>query len=512
MPPHAGRELTVTALRAAVEDAAAPIEQTPPLLEPASATERGRGWLVRRALLVADLVGLIAALFLAQALFTDEDTLIARVTPTPKWLFFLGALAAWVIAAKLYSLYDRDEERTDHSTVDDVTGVFHLVTVSVWIGYGFARATRIFTPDFGKATAFWAFAIVLIPLARSAARAVCRRRPEYLQNTVIVGAGHIGQLIARKYMQHPEYGIRLVGFVDDRPRERRDDLGDLVLLGGHQDVREIVQRHHVERVVIAFSTLSTGELLNLMRELRELAVQVDVVPRLFEALPPTVGIHSVEGLPLVSLAPFRMARSSLFLKRSLDVVVASVLFVGLTPLLAIVAILIKLDSRGPVFFRQIRMGANDQTFGMLKFRTMVDGADALKHEFAHLNKHLTPGGDARMFKIPDDPRVTRVGHFLRRYSIDELPQLINVLRGEMSLVGPRPLILDEDRHVRDWARSRLRLQPGMTGPWQVLGRANIPFQEMVTLDYFYVTSWSLLNDLKLLFRTFPAVARTRADA
>ena len=117
-----------------------------------------------------------------------------------------------------------------------------------------------------------------------------------------------------------------------------------------------------------------------------------------------------------------------------------------------------------------------------------------------------------MFKVPDDPRVTRVGRVLRRYAIDELPQLINVLKGEMSLVGPRPLILDEDQHVRDWARSRLRLQPGMTGPWQVLGRANIPFQEMVTLDYFYVTSWSMLNDLRLLLQTVPAVARTRADA
>jgi exopolysaccharide biosynthesis polyprenyl glycosylphosphotransferase len=480
---------------------------------PAASASHVRGWLVRRALLAADMVGLIASLFLSQALFTSKNGgFVARLTPSPKWLFFVAALPAWVVAAKLYKLYDRDEERTDHSTVDDVVGVFHLVTVSVWIAYGVGRATGLFTPDLVKATAFWLFAIFLIPLARSAARAICRRRREYIQNTIIVGAGHIGQLIARKYLQHPEYGIRLVGFVDEQPRERRDDLGDLIMLGAPRDLAELVEAHSVDRVVIAFSNEPTAGLLDLVRSLRESNVQIDVVPRLFEVVPPNVGVHSVEGLPLVNLPPFRMARSSLLLKRTLDVLVSLTALFLLLPVFAVVAVLIKLDSRGPVFFRQTRMGANDKTFAMLKFRTMVVDADERKHEVAHLNRHLRPGGDSRMFKVPDDPRVTRVGRVLRRYSIDELPQLINVLRDEMSLVGPRPLILAEDEHVLDWARSRVRLQPGITGPWQVLGRANIPFQEMVTLDYFYVTSWSMLNDLKLLLQTVPAVARTRADA
>ena len=478
----------------------------------AAAVVHGRGWLVRRALLVADMVGLIASLFLAQALFTARATLLERLTPSPKWLLFLVAVPAWVVAAKLYSLYDRDEERTDHSTVDDVVGVFHLVTVSVWVVYGLGHVTGLFKPDLEKTTAFWAFAIVLIPLSRCAARAICRRRPEYIQNTIIVGAGHIGQLVARKYLQHPEYGINLVGFVDDMPRERRDDLGDLIMLGSQAELPELVETYAVERVLIAFSNEPEEQLLDLVRSLRESNVQIDIVPRLFEVVPPNIGIHGVEGLPLVNLPPFRMARSSLYLKRALDLVVSLTSLIILAPLFAVVAVLIKLGSRGPVFFKQTRMGANDETFAMLKFRTMVADADSRKHEVAHLNKHLRPGGDSRMFKVPDDPRVTRVGRVLRRYAIDELPQLINVLKGEMSLVGPRPLILDEDQHVRDWARRRLRLQPGMTGPWQVLGRANIPFQEMVTLDYFYVTSWSMLNDLRLLLQTVPAVARSRADA
>jgi lipopolysaccharide/colanic/teichoic acid biosynthesis glycosyltransferase len=146
---------------------------------------------------------------------------------------------------------------------------------------------------------------------------------------------------------------------------------------------------------------------------------------------------------------------------------------------------------------------------MWKFRTMSADAEERKPELAHLNKHAHNGGDPRMFKIANDPRITRVGAFLRRYSLDELPQLINTLRGQMSLVGPRPLILDEDQHVHEWARERLSLRPGITGPWQVLGRSGIPFEEMVRLDYLYVTGWSLFGDLKLILRTFPVVFAPR---
>jgi lipopolysaccharide/colanic/teichoic acid biosynthesis glycosyltransferase len=191
----------------------------------------------------------------------------------------------------------------------------------------------------------------------------------------------------------------------------------------------------------------------------------------------------------------------------MDVVVSAVTLVLLAPLFATIAALIRLGSPGPVFFRQTRMGAGDRTFQIIKFRTMVADADDRKSEFAHLNKHTKTGGDPRMFKIDKDPRVTRIGRVLRRYSLDELPQFFNVLKGEMSLVGPRPLILDEHQHVHDWAQKRLHLRPGMTGLWQVLGRSEIPFEEMVQLDYKYVTNWSLWNDLSLLLRTIPVVVQ-----
>jgi lipopolysaccharide/colanic/teichoic acid biosynthesis glycosyltransferase len=264
-------------------------------------------------------------------------------------------------------------------------------------------------------------------------------------------------------------------------------------------------------VIIAFSNETNGDTLDLIRSLKNLDVQVDIVPRFFEILSPAVDVHTVEGLPLVGLPPLRLSRSSKLLKRATDLTLSLVGLIVLSPLLALIAIAIRLDSGGPVFFRQVRMGIRGETFTILKFRTMDADAEERKSSLVHLNKHLSPGGDARMFKIHGDPRVTRVGSRLRRYSLDELPQLLNVLYGTMSLVGPRPLILDEDRHVGAWGRERLNLKPGVTGPWQVLGASSIPFSEMVRLDYLYVTSWSLGRDLALLCRTLPIPFRSRLD-
>jgi exopolysaccharide biosynthesis polyprenyl glycosylphosphotransferase len=265
----------------------------------------------------------------------------------------------------------------------------------------------------------------------------------------------------------------------------------------------------VERVIVAFARGSHNESLDLIRSLKDLDVQVDIVPRLFDVVGPSVSVHTVEGVPLMGLAPPRLSPSSQLLKRSIDVFIATASLIILAPFFVIIGLLIKAGSRGPVFFRQVRRGSEGHTFRIYKFRTMVDDADARKSEFAHLNKHARSGGDPRMFKIPHDPRITRIGHVLRRSSLDELPQLINVWRGEMSLVGPRPLILEEDQHIREWGRSRLDLKPGITGLWQVLGRSEIPFEEMIKLDYLYVTSWSISNDIKLILQTIPALLRTR---
>ena len=470
---------------------------------------RRRGWVIRRALAAADVTGILLAFVLTQLAFAGNETPVDQVSPGVEVVLFALSLPLWVVLGRLYGLYAGDEERANHSTADDFFGVFNMLTVGAWVLFGLAYVFRFASPSFPKLALFWVLSVGFVVLGRAVARTVVRRTDAYIQNTIVVGAGHIGQRVACKLLQHPEYGVNVIGFVDDSPRVRGAGLGGLTVLGGTARLPELVEAFGVERVIIAFSQAPEAESVDLVRRLNAHGVQVDIVPRLFDVLGPHMRVHAAEGIPLLGLAPARLSRSSLFLKRVFDVVVSGLALVVLAPILALVAVAITLDSSGPVFFRQVRMGRNSETFRILKFRTMVRDADARKGEVAHLNKHLL--GDQRMFKAPGDPRVTRIGRFLRRYSLDELPQLFNVLVGEMSLVGPRPLILDEDQHVGGWGRRRLDLKPGMTGLWQVLGRDDIPFEEMVGLDYRYVTSWSLTSDLQLMARTLPAVFRTRIE-
>jgi len=228
---------------------------------------------------------------------------------------------------------------------------------------------------------------------------------------------------------------------------------------------------------------------------------VSVLPRMFEVMGSAVEFDDVDGLTMLGVRPFGLSRSSRALKRAFDLFVTTLGVIAVSPILLAVAIAIRLDSKGPILFRQVRVGRDGHHFKIFKFRSMVVDAEEQKERLRQFNEV----GDG-MFKLSSDPRVTRVGNLLRRTSLDELPQLLNVLRGEMSLVGPRPLVTDEDAQVIGMDRSRLHLTPGMTGPWQVLG-SRVPMQEMVGIDYLYVASWSLWADLKLLLRTVRHVAR-----
>jgi exopolysaccharide biosynthesis polyprenyl glycosylphosphotransferase len=463
-----------------------------------------RGWLVRRLLLLGDVAGLMLAFGVAEVWFSGGHRFDTIDGPN-ELIIFLATLPVWIVVAKLYGLYSHDEERTDHSTADDVIGVFHMVTVGSWSFFIGAYITGFAHPDIPKLGLFWVLAIAFVTTGRAIGRTVSRRQLAYIQNTLIVGAGNVGQLVAEKITRHPEYGLNIVAFVDANPLELRPSLAHIAVHESFGDLKDLVRLLDVERVIIAFSGEPHEETLDTIRALTDLDIQIDVVPRLFEIVGAGFTTHTVEGLPLLGMPPVRLSRSSYLLKRTLDLAVAGTTLVLLAPLFALITLAIKLDSPGPVFFRQKRMGAGDVIFQIFKFRTMVRDADERKQEFAHLNRHAHNQG-ARMFKIASDPRVTRAGRVLRRYFLDELPQLINVVKGDMSLVGPRPLILDEDEFVVDWARRRLDLRPGMTGLWQVHGRSHIPFEEMVALDYQYVTKWSLWGDVRLLLRTIPLLA------
>jgi exopolysaccharide biosynthesis polyprenyl glycosylphosphotransferase len=460
-----------------------------------------RGWLVRRLLLGADLSALLAAFCVSQGVFlnTAPGTFDTRVES----LLFVLTLPGWVVIARLYGLYSYDDQRTNHTTLDEAAQVFHLVTVCTWLFFALTWLTGFAHPNVKKLLLFWALASVLVPLARALARAIARTRPSYVQNTVIVGAGDVGQAIATKLLRHPEYGVNVVGFVDGEPE--RPCLHGLTILGPPDRLESVIRTFDVERVIIAFTRETHERVLAMIRSLKDAFVQVDIVSRYFELIGPATGISTIEGVPVLCLPPRALGASAQLLKRSMDVLLSTLVLLLFSPLFLVIGFLIKIDSRGPIFFRQPRIGAGGREFLIIKFRTMVRDADRRKGEVAHLSRQIR--GNDLMFKIPNDPRMTRVGRVLRRTSIDELPQLFNVLRGEMSLVGPRPLIPTEDEQVEDWARERLTLRPGMTGLWQVLGRSEIPFDEMVRLDYVYVTNWSLWHDLRLMCGTVPAMLR-----
>lgn len=468
-----------------------------------------RGWLVRRLLVVADVVGLVAAFLITELLFRGTGV-VDEVGIAVESVIFALALPIWVVAAKLYGLYDGDEERATHSTADEVMSVFHLITVAVLGFYATSWLVGLSRPDQAKLSTFWLLALIGVIAARLVTRSLARRHPAYVQNTLILGAGDVGQLVGRKLLQHPEYRINLVGFVDADPKELRRDLEGVPILGEPDQIVDIVERHAVDRVIIAFSQDLPEEMLRLVFALRKCNVQVDIVPRLFEALGANASIHGVEGLPLVGLPATRISRSSRMLKRGFDVVAASALLLLAAPIMLVIAVLIRHDSAGPVFFRQLRLGMDMREFTLLKFRTMKNGTEEAPHR-QYVGQIMTADAlpaSNNLYKL-ERPEVTRVGRWLRTTSLDELPQLLNVLRGDMSLVGPRPSIPYEVELFAPHHFERFLVPAGLTGLWQVEARAHSTFREALDLDVAYARGWSLGLDLRLLLRTPALVFRPK---
>jgi exopolysaccharide biosynthesis polyprenyl glycosylphosphotransferase len=480
----------------------------PEFVRPRSARRdaRGRGWLIHRALLLADVAGLSVAFTLAQLLFKPSSPPYI-VSPGLEVLVFALTLPAWVVMAQLVGLYGRDGQRADHSTVDDVVGVFGVITVGVWLLSIVVSLTHEIHPTPVRMVAFWLMAIVFVLAGRATARALARRHPLFQQNTVIVGAGDVGQLIARKLQQHPEYGLRVVGFADVEPRGQRSDLTEFRRLGSPEELPELVERYNIDRVIIAYSMDSHEHLLDVIHRLKAVSVQIDLVPRLFEAVGPKVDMHTVEALPLLGLSPVRLSPSARFVKRSIDLVVGTSILLLVSPLFVYLAWRVKRDSPGPVFFRQTRLGLNMKEFTAYKFRTMYEDTDESAHR-AYVQGSLSwrvPAGNGGVYKPDMGAAVTPFGRKLRRMSLDELPQFLNVLKGDMSLVGPRPCIPYETQHFASHHFERFLVPAGLTGLWQVTARANSSFGEALEMDVAYARSWSLGLDLRLLCKTPLAV-------
>jgi exopolysaccharide biosynthesis polyprenyl glycosylphosphotransferase len=481
----------------------------PRALSPTRRRDRGRT--VRRSLLLADLTGLVVA-FVALELRFPAQAVNDRLALDSELALFVGSLPLCVILARAMGLYDRDTERPEHTTVDDLVGIVALVTTVVWLSFVFSYVTGLGNPDFGKWVVFWAFAIAGIAVARSVARSIVRRRAALVQRALIVGTDRRAQLVGRKLAQHPEYRISLVGFVDGSPKPLRDEIAGVPVLGGAEKLPALVEQFGIDRVVFGFSGATDRQMLLLVRHLQALGVQVDVVPRLVEALGPSANVTSIEAMQLVSLPPTRISRDALLLKRTFDIVGSIALLVVTAPLFAAIAAWIKLDSRGPVFFRQTRLGLDQHPFTALKFRTMRSDTSPDEHR-DYVRHAMSPDATPEksgLYKLERHDAVTRSGRFLRKTSLDELPQLWNVLRGDMSLVGPRPCIPYETELFDEHHFERFSVPAGLTGLWQVTARARSPFVEALELDVLYARSWSFWGDILLLLKTPIQIVRPKA--
>jgi exopolysaccharide biosynthesis polyprenyl glycosylphosphotransferase len=468
----------------------------PPLqAEPGVVTEyhSQRDWVTRRVLLGSDVLGLLVALLVIT---------VAWVLSTTHVLFGLLALPGWIVLFNAYGLYDREIKRLNHGSLDDLPHLFHALLLGSVLMWVYFLALPVEKLRFDSLLGFAATLLVCFLTFRAVGRrlVIARRGPE---RVLLIGEGEIVALLARKMRTHPEYAAEPVGVMG---KSRSEAEPGLPHFGDPADVRGFmgaISNNGVDRVLIARSGLEVETLVEVIRSCRHLHTKVSVVPEVYDALGQSVEIDDLAGVTVLGLNPPVLSRSSRVLKRTMDILGAGALLIVCSPALLGVAAAVKIDSKGPILFRQRRVGRYGRRFDLLKFRTMVVGAEAMQEGLRERSR------DPHWLLIDDDPRLTRIGKFLRHTSLDELPQLFNVLRGEMSLVGPRPVIESEDRQLVGWRRSRVDLTPGLTGLWQVLGRTTIPFEEMVKLDYLYVTNWSLWTDIRLMLQTLPVVLTRR---
>ncbi len=442
---------------------------------------RRRELVTRVGLIAADVIACLASMLVVSAITG------ARFTP---WAVAL--VAFYVLLAKMAGLYDRDQFILHKTTLDEAPPLVAVAAILALVVEGIQALE--FTGR-SHPLLLWGLLVVAVVMGRTVARFLAVRVTGS-ERLIVIGDAAAMVLVKRKLNSVPGLNATVVGRVsgDTSGREGFDKL-----LGTVADLPAVVEEHGVERVIVAPSQEGGDDVVDVVRLATASGVRVAVLPRMLEVIGTSVEFDDLGGQVLLGVRGFGLSPSSRFLKRVFDLVVTSGLLVLLAPILLAISAAIKLSSPGPVLFRQTRVGRHGDEFRVLKFRTMVHDAEDRKHELSERNEA------APLFKIADDPRTTRIGRQLRRRSLDELPQLFNVLKGDMSLVGPRPLILEEDRLFSGWQRRRYHVSPGVTGPWQILGSTRVPVSDMVSIDYLYCANWSLWLDAKILARTIPYV-------
>jgi exopolysaccharide biosynthesis polyprenyl glycosylphosphotransferase len=454
-----------------------------------------------RRLLSADVFGLALAAFIGPLLLSlissNPDSSAGHSTRV--YLCNLAVIPLFIAVFGIYGLYRGVTRRISKSVFSDLRNIVHALMISGFlyaiIGYVARKDVGLQELSVGKIVAMCLVAVITIPLARVVAYGLLGHASVGSVPVIVVGTGKLAQTVSSHLRAHSS--VDFVGFVDDNPLGRSDVIGEL------EDLPELCRRHNVARVVVCFSRTHPERTTEMLKSLAG-QVGVSIVPRYYELITARSHFEDLSGLPMLDIAPASLSAGSRFLKRSFDIVVSSVALMVAIPFFLVVAAVIKATSAGPVFFRQVRTGRNEQPFSMMKFRTMYEGSEDRRTELEHLNEV-----DGPLFKVQNDPRVTRVGRLLRKTSLDEFPQLINVWKGDMSLVGPRPFVVPEAMKIEGWARKRFEARPGMTGLWQVSGRNELSHLELCRLDYLYVASWSFWWDMQILWQTPSTIFRGR---
>jgi exopolysaccharide biosynthesis polyprenyl glycosylphosphotransferase len=451
---------------------------------------RRRGALLRRLLAVGDWGALLVVLCAVTtgSSATDLADLFWAVLFSP----------AWVIVVKLQGLYDNDHRRIRHSTLDELPSLVTATVLATLVLDGLMAISPAgpFSP--ASAIAIGVGTFLLSFVQRGVLRFLWHRLAE-VATGVVVGPARSVDMVARRVSTHPETRLALVGYL--APADGAE-AKELPRLGGLADISGVAREYAIERVVVAEGQMSELDTERLIEECKAEGLALTFLPRHYGLLGPGIELNRLAELPVLDFRFSDPPRSTMAMKRGMDVVVSALLLVLLSPLLLGLALWIALDAGRPVFFRQRRAGKEEAPFTMVKFRTMVADAEKRLPELVDIANLEQPA-----FKIPDDPRITRSGRWLRRTSIDELPQLWNVLRGQMSLVGPRP---EEESVVAlydERQRGRLAVKPGMTGPMQVYGRSDLTFEERLAMERDYLDNLSLLTDLAILLRTPRAMVR-----
>ncbi|MDP2727442.1 MAG: sugar transferase [Dehalococcoidia bacterium] len=412
----------------------------------------------------------------------------------------LGMAMVLILSNAVSGLYSR----TSNSALDEsstilgstsVGAMFMLAAVFLYQGYAYSRLLFIYT---------WFLSFFLLTLSRIVRHLLIlfmRGRGIGVRMVLVVGGDQLGKMVMNLMAGEPGRGYRPVGFLCD---ESSGDYGRFKWLGPVSNLGEILRNGDIDEVFIAAPAASRGRVMSMTQQCQRKEIPFKVVPDLYEMSLSGVDINDLGGIPLISMREASIQGTNLFLKRAMDLFISSFVLAVMSPLWLLIALAIKLDSPGPVLFKQERLGKARKPFLIYKFRSMYVEADKEVSKLVDLNEAVGP-----IFKIRDDPRLTRVGRWLRRTSMDELPQLFNVLKGEMALVGPRPPLAAEVELYQEWHKKRMEIAPGVTGLWQVSGRSELPFDEMVMLDIYYIENWSPALDAKILLRTLPAVLSGR---